>query len=283
MSDPNITVDSIDAVPADDRPQVSVALGNMSYGLMADGSVVELAGKRVYAHPAGFETQNELQVVAVVDGIPIVSGVNVIFGGADASKSPVLRYIADKTQAAMIRFGEPLPGYTRETGELARQLLSATTNVICVDSVKNLIGRLAGNAMTSGISREVFAMLSDWSSFFAERGQAVVTIINVSTGDEKALAMTIEALRSNTNATWCSRTDGTIEWQHRTGEGRKRNSGEATVVWQGDGVVKTLRAVGAAPTREQNRALPTVTAGSIDTSSSLHRALARVIRITTKS
>lgn len=285
MSEPNVSVDSVASVPKDDRPEVAIALGNVSYGLMANGSVIEMPGKRVYAHPEGFEIQKELKLVAVVDGIPLVAGVNVIFGGADASKSPVLRHIAAHTPSTMIRFGEPLPGYVRETDALAKALLSSTTPVICLDSIKNLVGRLAGNAMTSGVSREVFAMLSDWSSFFAERGQAVVTIINVSTDDEKALNMTVEALRTNTNATWRSARNGMIEWQHRTGEGRIRNSGTVQIVWQGDGVVRALRAIGASPEdkRATRKATPvTTTVGSLDTTSTLHRALARVIRETAK-
>lgn len=185
--------------------------------------------------------------IASVAGIPIPPGVTVIFGPANSAKTPLLHYIMEHSQRAgtpvareLIRWGEPLPGYARAPRTLAARLLTSEAAIICLDSIKNLVGRLPGAAMSAGVSRELFPMLSDWSSYFAERGQALVTVLNISVDKAAVTEATIEGLRSNTTAIWAVNGDGSIDWQARRGSGLRRRNGSAMIEWLGEGKIKSL-------------------------------------------
>lgn len=218
-----------------------MAFGTTSYVLHADGTV-ETIRDRVWSHGSR-ETSFTIGLlgdIATLDGIPIVKGVNAIYGKANTGKTPVLNYVRRALKGADIKAGEPYPGYLRSTADLAGAMLGATESVICVDSLKNVTGRLSGNATSGGLSKEFFATLSDMSSFFAERGQAVFIVVNVSSQREDVINESIQALESNTVALWHMTEDGRIEWLVRSDVGKKRRTGVNTVSWEGDGVVKSL-------------------------------------------
>lgn len=231
----------------------AMAIGNDSYRLYTNGAIDVEKGKRIYEHnPSLVKTYEELQEVCRIDGIPLFTGLTVIFGGANEGKSPILRHIANRSQGTSvncraIRYGEPFPGYVRDTASLAAAILelpsgSAGVRVVTIDSLKNVVGRLGGSATSGGLSRELFPWLSDVSSFLAEIGVALVTVLNVSSARKLVVDEVVEGLHSNTVATWYV-SDGQVTWQCRLGEGRKRAQGVATVIWGGDGQIDRLHPV----------------------------------------
>lgn len=288
--DENIDVVETD-LPPEGQPDVdlphkgTIALGTTSYALMGDGSVETIAHARVWSHgdrPTTFEV-GQIGDVATIDGIPAAHGINVIYGLADTGKTPILEYVANTLKATLIRAGEPFPGYLRSTAELAGAMIGAVTPAICIDSLKNVTGRLSGNATRGGLSREFFASLSDLSSFFAERQQAVFIVVNISSQQKEVVDETVQALESNSIGLWHVTSSGKIEWLVRTHAGRRRRKGTNHVTWAGDGVVRSLRSqndTGSAnPVNPQGERVVWVK-GSVAVESPLNRSLERVLRDT---
>lgn len=286
--------------PAPSRDVVGAfAVGNDSYRVYGDGSAEFLRGRRVYTMPTSVTPRTDLTVVAHVCGIPIPAGLTIIFGGADEGKTPVLRFVgraaAELVPTVDIRYGEPLPGYLRDTESLARAIIGAVAGgdgprLITVDSFKNIVGRLGGNATKGGLSRELFPWFSDVSSYLAEAGVAMVTVLNVSSAQKAVIDEVIEGLTSNCTSTW-RMEGGQIEWQARVGEGRRRNTGSAVVTWGGDGIVDRLHPTGGdyasqhdvwAPVtgERSHRDLNVIRVGEIDPSE-VNRSVARIMRTTT--
>lgn len=262
----------------------SLAVGEHSYTMRSPESpVTYVRNRRIYGDTqqpddlAGALVDN-----AVLNDIPLPTGVIALFGGANSSKSPLAHYICAKADGKLIRYGEPLPGYHRDFRLAVNEMFTTDKKVIVLDSVKNLIGRIEGGLMTTGISREFFAMLSDWSSYFAELGKTLVVIINATTKDENVLDMVVEGLFSNTTGVLYSRK-GSIEWKMRAGSGKQRREGEHTIIWQGDGVISRLQVLstnitkprGPVPSRQ---VIPTSDVGATEIVSPLARGLSRVAR-----
>lgn len=276
------------------------AIGNDSYRFYDDGRTEFLRGRRVYTMPPAISTRAELEDTVTVSGIPIPTGLTVIFGGADEGKSPLLRFIgreaAKIVPTASIRFGEPFPDYLRDTESLARAIVSAIAwgdmpRVITVDSFKNIVGRIGGNATKGGMSRELFPWFSDMSSFLAEAGVSMVTVLNISSAQRAVIDEAVEGLSSNCTATW-QLESGRIEWQARVGEGKRRRSGSAVITWGGDGLIDRLHhlhnghddQIGWAPVTGSSDGMGSVNvihAVDIDPTD-MHRAVSRLVRSSTR-
>lgn len=253
-----------------------IAIGNDSYNVLANGSHEHVRG-RVYQHQAGRKLFNELFDVGTVSGIPLPAGLTTLIGPANVGKSPILKFIARELDGELIRVGEPLPGYGRDTFTIADRLLRSEKNVMCVDSFKNVISRLGGSATTSGISRELYPWLSDVSSYFAERGQSVVTVINVSSNDARVIDNVVEALRSNTTAIWEIESDS-IKWQARAGEGMKRRVGTSSIIWGSDGVIDRLDSIGSKAGGKPGVTNSYLHGHPVDLNTASSSALSRIIR-----
>lgn len=287
--------------PAPSTGEIGVfAIGNDSYRFYDDGRTEFLRGRRVYTMPSAVSTRAELEDTVVVSGIPIPAGMTVIFGGADEGKSPLLRFIsreaAKLVPTTSICFGEPFPGYLRDTESLARAIVSAVAQgdmprMITVDSFKNIVGRIGGNATKGGMSRELFPWFSDMSSFLAEAGVSMVTVLNISSAQRAVIDEAVEGLNSNCTATW-QLESGRIEWQARVGEGKRRRSGSAVITWGGDGLIDRLHhlhngrddQIGWAPVTGVNDEMGSenvIRVGDIDPTD-MHRAVSRLVRSSTR-
>lgn len=272
------------------------AIGNDSYRFYDDGHAEFLRGRRVYTMPPSVTPRPDLEDVTAVCGIPIPAGMTVIFGGADEGKSPLLRFISREAAKSVpttnIRFGEPFPGYIRDTESLARAIVTAVAQgdmprVITVDSFKNIVGRIGGNATKGGMSRELFPWFSDMSSYLAEAGVSMVTVLNISSAQRAVIDEAIEGLNSNCTATW-QLESGRIEWQARVGEGKRRRNGSAIITWGGDGLIDRLHhlqsgrddQIGWGPVTGANDAMGsehTIRVGEIDPTD-MNRAVSRLVR-----
>lgn len=269
---------------AHEAPRVhrAVAIGEFSYVLekAGDATVSVVRRERIYGptdHSAA--SFSDLVINGDLDGIPLPAGVIAIFGGANSGKSPLAAYVANKTGGKMVKYGEPLPGYHRDVSHAVHAILSAEERVIVLDSTKNLVGRIDGGLMASGVSREFFAMLSDWSSYFAELGQTVVVVVNATVKEANLVQMIVEGLYSNTTGIIHS-ADGSLTWAMRAGSGKQRSEGTSKIVWAGDGQIARLQQFGAKPTaaRESARVVPDADAGVTDITSAYNRAMARLVR-----
>lgn len=182
-----------------------------------------------------------LTVNGVVDGLALPAGIIVIMGGGSTGKTPLLHYLLKKTRGLAIRYGEPLPGFIRTEKELALTMLTADNTVIGVDSFKNVMGRLGGASTARGISREIFATLSDLGSIYASYDRSLLTPFNISSDRSDAIAEIYEAVRSNaTMVISATESPGQFVYLARTGDGLKRRTGSIRLEWQDDGVVAQL-------------------------------------------
>lgn len=258
-----------------------ICLGNSSYSVDSKGAVQVIKG-HVWSHgkrELDYE-DGVLRTIVTIDGIPIVEGTNIIFGDADTGKSALLKYIAQKAGSKPIRAGEPYPGYLRSTSELAAAMLNSEDSVLCVDSFKNVVIRLPGNATIGGLSKEFYATLSDLSSYFAERGQALVTVVNVGSSREDVIAESLQNIRSSATGFWHMHADGSVEWLIRVAEGQKRRAGRATIKWKGDGVIEKLELTRGAnvPVVEERPFRSELTMGEFRQSGALSESLNRVLQ-----
>lgn len=258
----------------------TIAIGNDSYEVRADGTVTVIPRQRVYAHIEGLEPVLHQPDIATIDGIPITAGVNVILGVANVGKSPLLRYIAGKQGVRLIEAQEPFAGSIRGTDQLAAAILQAHESpIICVDSFKNVVRRMTGGGtMISGISGELLPWLSDMSSYFAERGQAIVTALNFSVARKEVIDEMISGLSSNVSALWVMDKSG-IKWSVRGQAGKMRRSGDAKPVWIGDGEIGRLDGSASresSPRNEGGIHSTYIQGTPIGTASPLGRAVARL-------
>lgn len=232
--------DSVVGLSVDKTIVRSMAFGKTSVQIASDGTISWCTGMIYDDVPAESIVVGVLEDSAVVDGMPFPKGVCTIFGGADTAKTPLLHYLMRRTGGTHVRYGEPLPGYYRSEQLAAAAIMNAPGTIIGLDSLKNLVGRLSGGLMEAGVSRELFPMLSDWSSYFAERGQTLITIINASSSSDRVESMMVEALKSNVTMLIHAKPDGRLEWLARRGSGMKRRTGVHRIEWEGDGKIRAL-------------------------------------------
>lgn len=296
--DTSVTPDA-DVLEAAAEVRKSVAVGNISYSLMTNGEMAVTERRRIYG-PTSYTPKGNsaaerlLPVTATIDGIPLPVGVVVIFGGTNSAKSPLASYIAREAKGELFRYGEPLPGYSRDLGALLKQVFMSENRLVVIDSVKNLVGRIDGGLMSSGLSREFFAMMSDWSSYFSELGQTVVVVVNANVDPRhpELVSIVTEGLWSNTNGVIHS-DGGVLKWAMRTGDAMPRLEGQAKIAWspnRNDGVARLAqfgesRSQGTVFRSQQEAELVTEVGSNempIETVSPMSRGVSRIINRTVR-
>lgn len=271
--------EAVVGLPTEPKMVRSMAFGKVSIFIDDQGQVGMKSGMVYDDVVIPPEAVGVLEDSAVVDGIPFPKGVCVIFGGADTAKTPLLHYVLKRTGGDHIRYGEPLPGYFRSEQAAAAAIMTSDNSIIGLDSLKNLVGRLSGGLMDAGVSRELFPMLSDWSSYFAEHGQTLVTIVNASSSAQRVEDMMVEALKSNVTMIIHAKPDGRLDWVARRGSGLRRRTGQHRIEWAGDGEISRLtgsesRITGRAT---HHNVAPSVDVGVTGFDSGLQRAVARAL------
>lgn len=175
---------------------------------------------------------------AVTDfnGSRYAAGLTVVTGQGNVGKTPLLHALASELHREnegyqVVRFGEPLAGYSTDITEFLDELALALVNnkIIVLDSLKDIINSSSGNASVGGLSRDAFSFLSDIGSIAASRGSLVLAAVNPSSKSERVLDETTEAIISNATSVIVpsSSTGGLNEvfvWDvvSRTGEGQRR-------------------------------------------------------------
>lgn len=222
------------------RIRVFVA-GAYTFFLTKDSSGVErldrkqrelVYGERVPANP--------YRVVGVVDGFEVPHGGLTIFGGSDSAKSPLVAYFTEKLGGEIFEMGEPTGGSSWSELPIVDDILRCEKVAVGVDSVKNFIARLGGNAMSSGISREAYNALSEWSSAFAEKDRTIITSLNISTDKESTVTETTEAVRSSGMCYLLAIANNEYIFETRCGRRMPRASGRLKIEWEGPGVIRRL-------------------------------------------
>lgn len=166
--------------------------------------------------------------VAEVDGVRYGAGLTIVAGRGDVGKTPFVHaygsLLAGGNDYAVIRFGEPLSGYTTDFDSFVSDLAEAmiTHSVIVIDSLKDVIASVGGNATTGGLSRGAFQLLSDLGSIAATRGCALVASINPTSNDDRIIELVNEAARSNATSLVVNKSDSVWDVVTRTGEGLLR-------------------------------------------------------------
>jgi hypothetical protein len=180
----------------------------------------------------------------VVDGLRIPCGVVLVVGGASTAKTPMVHALAGAggSRYGVVRYGEPLGGYTTDQRvaalDLGRALIQCSD--IVFDSIKDLLAFAPGGAMSSGLSRGSFPILSDLSAIAASVGATIYVPMNPSTPDPEIMTMIVEAARSNVamvvTTTSVDEAAGTAKWHAltRLGEGLKRESVEFSTYFDKD-------------------------------------------------
>lgn len=174
-------------------------------------------------------TKGCVPCVAEVDNVRYGAGLAVIAGRGDVGKTPFVHafgdHLAGDSGYAVVRFGEPLSGYDSNFESFVRDIAEAMLKhkIIVIDSLKDVIASIGGNATTGGFSRGAFQLLSDLGSMATTRGCMVMASVNPTSNDDKLVDLLNEVSRSN--ATTLVVADPALnQWNviTRTGEGLQR-------------------------------------------------------------
>lgn len=215
--------------------------GSFHYFLTADHEGVKRLDRRQRDFVYGVRAPaNPYQIVGTVDGFEVPHGGLTIFGGSDSAKSPLVAYFTETLNGEIFEMGEPTGGSSWSEISVIDDILRCENSVIGIDSVKNFIARLGGNAMSSGISREAYNSLSEWSSAFAEKDRTIITSLNISTDKESTVTETTEAVRSSGMCYLLSTGANEYIFETRCGRRMPRASGRVRIEWAGPGVIKKL-------------------------------------------
>lgn len=182
-----------------------------------------------------------------IDGgaLTLHSGVTALAASSDVGKTPLAQYMAEyvakKTNAGIVFWGEPFAGFLTEYEELALLVLAAVreNDFVVVDSLKNMARSAGGTTMGDGLSSAFFELLSDWSAHFASYNKYIITPVNFSTGKADAIKSALESIRSNsTGIVYTEEGSESWNWKSRPGVGAKRNTGSFRIHWAEKGVGK---------------------------------------------
>lgn len=220
-----------------------IILDGVMYRAGDDGQITESESrKRSYRLASDFGMESDIVLTGTVDSLSFPSGAVVLMGPSSASKSPLVKYLSLSMGGRLIRYGEPLVSIT-DNGDLAEALIrySGETNIIGLDSVKQFVGRAGGASMGRGVSRELFAWLSDVSSLFTSHGKTLIVPLNISTDLEKSINEVREAARSNTNMLMTYAGGSEYVFERRTGQDKQRVSGTFSFAWKGDGEIGGIK------------------------------------------
>lgn len=256
-----------------DAPRLFVGFGKTVFGLTADGSLayakkfdddgdeIAGAGEIVTSKARGWvvpaigtgvyerTVEGSVPTNKMIGDVRVPAGVVLIVGAASTAKSPFAHALAahGDDPYAVVRYGEPLAGYSLDVDEMSRDIGLAMLNYkdIVLDSIKDVLAFAAGGAMSSGIQRGAFPILSDLSALAAERGCTVYVPLNPSNPDPKVVDMLIEAARSNVACVVVGEptaVPGAVEWNFftRRGEGLLRDLQTLTSHFAPNELVMTL-------------------------------------------
>lgn len=186
--------------------------------------------------PAG-----ELPIAVTHHGMDVPCGVILVTGPGDAGKSPFAYALADaicegdEAGFGLLRYGEPFTGYGKSQARAGHELASLMVGhrAVVIDSVKDLLSDMEGAATKSGITRKAISMLSRLSIVASEVGCAVIIPVNPSSSDTAVGDLMAEVARSNVAMAAINEGD---KWAMvtRTGEGRMRAKGVATLKFKDD-------------------------------------------------
>lgn len=220
----------------------------LMYGLEKLAEVPPLPGstfaaKRGVGYRRVAQGADDLQVVGTVDGVlPVPTGLVLFVGPADVGKTPLAMHVADRLGGVLVKHGEPFPGFTITREELAMQVLEAAqmSDVIVVDSLKDLARDSSGAAMSDGLNSGFFTMMSQWSALFASYGKSLVVPVNFATSRDDAIKSALQSIKSNATMLAVAVEDR-WEWVMRTSVGAKRSKGAFNVQWKStDGGINKL-------------------------------------------
>jgi len=187
---------------------------------------------------------------------PVPTGVVLIVGAANTAKTPLaIALAAASGDFIHIRHGEPLAGYSNTDLGLAQYLVDAILNypdvaAVVVDSFKDILITAPGAAMSSGLSRGVWPMLSDLSSLFNEVGKSLLIPINPATLAEGVVDMVVESAKSNVAMVLAADTEhGVWVSTARQGEGLQRVNSRIRTKFEGKNSLLSITTEGSTSAR----------------------------------
>lgn len=217
--------------------------------------------------------------VAEVNGARYGAGLAVIAGRGDVGKTPFVHafgdYLAGDEKYATVRFGEPLSGYDSNFESFVRDIAEAMLKyrVIVLDSLKDVIASIGGNATTGGFSRGAFQLLSDLGSMATTRGCIIIAAVNPTSNDDKLVELLNEVSRSNAT-TLVVAEPALSQWNiiTRTGEGLLRVTHVLKSRYTDD-LVMEFHSDSASSSRAKGTALKQTVISSSDLESIIRRLL----------
>jgi hypothetical protein len=237
----------------DDRVALQMGFGSHLYAFTKNGEVVyeivensegekTATGEAIKGRYRGWSEEMKdnssnppgcAPAVAKVGNVTIPAGVCLVIGAASTAKTPFAHALAAECsdRYAIVRYGEPLSGYITDPEQLTMTLARAliAEPVIVLDSVKDVLAMAPGGAMTSGISRGSFPILSDLSVVACDRGSVVIVPFNPSNPSADVISAMMEAARSNVTSVVMGQNNGdSTLWTvfSRSGEGLQRVTSE---------------------------------------------------------
>jgi hypothetical protein len=191
----------------------------------------------------------------MIGNMRISNGLVLIVGGANAGKTPLAHALAGENDSeyGIVRYGEPLAGYTCDPKVAAAQLALNLIRYpeVVLDSVKDVMALAPGGAMKSGLARSVLPLFTAWATIAANAGATLYVPVNPSSPDEDIINMLIEASKSNSTTTIISNGENRWRYQVRGGEGLLRDEGEFETGYGPD----SLMTVGSAGATTSGRKL----------------------------
>lgn len=183
----------------------------------------------------------KIELAGNVDKVlPLPTGLFLFVGPANSGKTPTVSHICGYIDGAdPVEWGEPFPSSYQTREELAMLILerAATSNVVVLDSLKNLARASGGSSMSDGIDSAFFTMLSNWSATFASYGKTLVVPVNFASTRDDAIRSAVQSIKSNATAYAEYTSKGVWEWIARAGVGKTRLEGAFRAEWKGDGIV----------------------------------------------
>lgn len=242
----------------------AVPFGEKNYPFPPTGDVAKYPCvfpevKKTLIEAGVFPEPGELPVARHLDGLDCPAGVVLVTGSGNSGKTPFAYALADAVCKddpqgfGLLRYGEPFAGYLKTEQEAGSELamLMAGHRAVVVDSVKDLLTDMSGQATESGIARKAISMMSRLSMLASEIGCCVIVPINPSSVKTTVKDLMNEVARSNVAMAAINDND---KWAmlSRTGEGRMRVEAAASLKFT-DGLPSiTFRGGGSAASEVAN-------------------------------
>lgn len=219
----------------------AVPFGEKNYPFPVTGGLADHPGispkmREVLIAKGVLPEAGELPIAKVLEGLDCPCGVILVTGSGNSGKTPFAYALAervckdDEQGFGLLRYGEPFAGYLKPEVQAGHELaeLMATHRAVVVDSIKDLLTDMSGQATESGIARKAISMMSRLSMLASEIGCCVIVPINPSSVKTTVKDLMNEIARSNVAMAAINEND---RWAllSRTGEGRMRSEGAATL------------------------------------------------------